>query len=145
MDDPVHFVMPALFDWFCWFDDGLQRTMREAGFPEVSRAQSLVMVNVVRGTNRPNELAKKLRVSRQAVHVTLKQMSEKGIIDLRPDDANSRFRIVQFTELGMAMRKRAAAFLGEATEEIRALLGSERSEVFFESLSFPIDRAGVQR
>ena len=100
-------VMLDLLSGFYWFDEGLQNFMLARGWPEVSRPQSMVMANIIMGNAYPSEIARKLGVSRQAVHVTLKSMIDKDMIALVDDPTNRRVKIVKLTPTGEDMRKDA--------------------------------------
>src|SRR3546814_11181749 len=55
----------ALFQRFCWLDEGLQARLHDRGWPDISRPQSMVMTNIVSGIVRPSDIARNLGVSRQ--------------------------------------------------------------------------------
>src|SRR5690606_40674817 len=42
---------------FYWADEGLQNALKQKGWPSITRAQSLVFVNIGEGVTRPSEIA----------------------------------------------------------------------------------------
>ena len=52
---------------FYWADEGLQNALKKGGWPSITRAQSLVFVNIAEGVTRPSEIAARVGVTRQAI------------------------------------------------------------------------------
>lgn len=103
-DDDIKHLLLSLLQGFYWCDETLQNYLKARGWPSVTRPQSMVMANVVLGVRHPSDIARRLGVSRQAIHVTLNQMIELGILQLVDDPANRRVKVVAPTEKGEAMR-----------------------------------------
>ncbi len=106
----------ALFQRFCWLDEGLQARLHDRGWPDISRPQSMVMTNIVSGIVRPSDIARNLGVSRQAIHSTINQMVKLGMVELAPDPDDRRHMIVSLTETGARMRQDAQADWGDNKE-----------------------------
>lgn len=100
-------ILLNLLSGFYWFDEGLQSYIRACGWPEVTRPQSMVMANVVMGVCRPSDIARRLGISRQAIHSTLKSMIDMGMVELADDPTNLRVKVVVLTPTGEAMRRDA--------------------------------------
>ena len=116
----------ALFQRFCWLDEGLQARLRDRGWPGVSRPQSMVMTNIVSGIVRPSDIARNLGISRQAIHSTINQMVELGVVALQPDPADRRHMIVSLTETGARMRQDAQRAMDALSDQLAERLGHER-------------------
>ena len=124
-----------LFQRFVWLDEGLQTRLHERGWPDVSRAQSMVMINVVTGATRPSDIARRLGVSRQAVHMTIAQMADKGIVTFAADPDDARHKRVALTPFGEQMRADAQAAMAGLTESIAARIGPDRFAALVETLA----------
>jgi DNA-binding MarR family transcriptional regulator len=116
----------ALFQRFCWLDEGLQARLHDHGWPDVNRPQSMVMTNIVSGIVRPSDIARNLGISRQAIHNTINQMVKLGIIKLDVDPQDRRHMIVSLTELGARMRADAQRSMEALTAQIAKALGQDR-------------------
>ncbi|WP_374525219.1 MarR family winged helix-turn-helix transcriptional regulator [Sphingopyxis sp.] len=116
----------ALFQRFCWLDEGLQARLRDRGWPEVSRPQSMVMTNIVSGIVRPSDIARNLGISRQAIHSTINQMVALGVVALEPDPDDRRRMIVSLTEAGARMRQDAQRAMDAMSDQLAERLGHER-------------------
>ena len=88
----------ALFQRFCWLDEGLQARLHDHGWPDVNRPQSMVMTNIVSGIVRPSDIARNLGVSRQAIHIPINQMVKLGLVQLAVDPDNHSHMIVSLTD-----------------------------------------------
>lgn len=101
------YLIVTLLEAFEWYDECLQLSMQNLGWPELSRSESMVMMHVQLNNVRPADIARSLRLTRQAVHHTIGTLVDRGILKLVDDPTDGRVRIVQLTELGQAMRRDA--------------------------------------
>ncbi|SKB26041.1 MarR family winged helix-turn-helix transcriptional regulator [Sphingopyxis flava] len=124
----------ALFQRFCWLDEGLQARLHDHGWPDVSRPQSMVMTNIVSGIVRPSDIARNLGVSRQAIHSTINQMVKLGIVKLEVDPSDRRNMIVALTDLGARMREDAQRSMDALSAQIAARLGQDRFDALLAAL-----------
>lgn len=122
-EDDVRHVLLSLLRGFYWFDEGLQNYLQARGWPVVTRPQSMVMANLVLGVRRPSDIARNMGVSRQAIHATINQMVELGIVELVDDPSNGRVKIIAPTKMGETMRIDAQASMVLMGEELGRRLG----------------------
>lgn len=119
-DEDIRHLLLSLLQGFYWCDESLQNYLRTRGWPSVTRPQSMVMANVALGVRRPSDIARRLGVSRQAIHATIIQMAKLGIVELANDPTNRRVKVVALTAQGEAMRadaQKAMVLMGEALSE----------------------------
>lgn len=124
----------ALFQRFCWLDEGLQARLHDRGWPDVSRPQSMVMTNIVSGIVRPSDIARNLGVSRQAIHSTINQMVKLGIVELAPDPDDRRNMIASLTDTGARMREDAQRAMDALADQLADKLGHDRFDALLETL-----------
>lgn len=116
----------TLLHAFYWVDDGLQAWMREkAGF-SLPRAQSMLMVCIGDGIHRQSDMARQLRVSKQAVQQGVRALVKKGLVQIRDDPDIPRHRLVTFTPEGERMRGLALESLKEIERLLAKRIGRER-------------------
>jgi DNA-binding MarR family transcriptional regulator len=136
-------LLRTLMHAFYWFDDGLQAYMqREAGF-SLPRAQSMIMVCLTEGVSSPMELARRLKVSKQAIRQALRSMIESGVVTVDPDPDNGRQRVVRVTARGRAMRDIAQRGLPLLERELARRIGRERVETLHDVLNADWGSAAV--
>jgi DNA-binding MarR family transcriptional regulator len=123
VDEP-DFLMRLLFDAYYWFDESLQRSMQAQNIPTLSRSQSMVMICLGEGIRRPSTLARKLRVSRQAMQKTLADLEAKGYLRLVPDPEDRRAKYVRLSRTGKQRQSNARDSLRKLEAELRDRVGS---------------------
>lgn len=119
----THFLIVPLLQGFFWFDDGLQAHLRKKGWGHVTRPQSMVMIHIIGGIVRPSDIARNLGISRQAVHATLNQMVEMGMLEMRDDPHDGRTRIAALSRKGAAMQADANAAVEALSAELSRRIG----------------------
>lgn len=120
---------------FYWVDEGLQNTIRAKGWPEISRAQSMIFVNIGEGVTRSSEIANRLGVTRQAVHQTINELVLMGLVELKPDPKDKRAKKVELTEKGLVLAQDALVALDACEKVLAARLGEENVKQMREALS----------
>jgi DNA-binding MarR family transcriptional regulator len=117
------YLIVSLLQGFYWFDTGLQSYLRARGWPTLTHSQSMVMMSITIGLTRPVEIARSLGISRQAVHVTLSQIAELGMIRFASDPSDKRTKIVVLTDIGEPMRRDAQAAVTIMTKRLAERIG----------------------
>lgn len=110
---------------FYWADEGLQNYLQSKGWPEITRAQSLVFVNIGEGITRPSEIAAKVGVTRQAIHQTINELVDAGFVTLEPDPKDRRAKVLSYTELGAKIGLDAVQGLQRVEALLAQRIGSE--------------------
>ncbi|MFK7915997.1 MAG: MarR family winged helix-turn-helix transcriptional regulator [Pseudomonadales bacterium] len=118
-----HGLLRTLVHATYWLDDGLQAYMVQHADIALPRAQSMAMVYLTEGVDRPSDLADKLAVSKQAAQQVLKALQSKGIIEIQPDPENGRQKIVLLTEYGRTLRTVAMQGLFSLEAELNRRIG----------------------
>lgn len=122
----TEFIFVSLLEGFEWFDESLQRSLKALGHPQLSRTESMIMIHVQMDITRPADIARSLRLSRQAVHQTVASLVERGIFELRADSRDRRARTIHLTELGRRMRKDANRIVRDATAQLADRIGQQQ-------------------
>lgn len=125
MESAETFLIVPIWQAFVWIDEGLQNYLKSVGWPDVTRPQSMVMTNVVAGVRRPSDIARNLGVSRQAIHVTIRQMIDLGLLELVDDPDDGRSKLVDIGSTGAEMRENAQAAMRLLTAELRRRIGDK--------------------
>jgi DNA-binding MarR family transcriptional regulator len=129
------FLIVPLLRAFNWLEEGLQTRLREQGWSDVTRPQMMVMIALVMGVKRPSEIARVLGVSRQAVHTTIAGMVEIGLLELTPDPADRRSKLVVAGARGQRFCNEAEA----ASRAMRAELAQRIGETNLKGLREALD------
>lgn len=116
-------LIDLLLRGFRWFEDGLLSRLAEAGWPEITRAHSLVFAHLDLEGTRPSELARRIGISRQAVNQTLGELVELGLVEILPDPASRRSKLVVLTPVGKATVGSAHAVFSELEDALAERIG----------------------
>ena len=117
-----------------WLDDGLQAYMQAHAGLCLPRAQSMAMVYLTEGVDRPSDLAANLSVSKQAAQQVLKELSLKGIIQITPDPDNGRQKRIVLTDYGRNLREIAEQGLEAMERELAERIGADELAALQRSL-----------
>jgi DNA-binding MarR family transcriptional regulator len=124
-----------LLQSFRWFDESLLKTLANRGWPELSHAQSLVFAHLDRGGTRISELARRTGVSRQAMHRTVGDLEELGLLNLATDPTNQSAKLVILTEKGQANVAAALEAFADIEVELAGRIGPSTVQELRSALS----------
>ena len=119
-------LIDLLLRGFRWFEDGLLSRLAEDGWPQITRAHSLVFAHLDLEGTRPSELARRIGISRQAVNQTLIELVELGLVEIVPDPASRRSKLVVLTQLGRTTVGSAQAMFRELEDSLAQQIGRAR-------------------
>ena len=92
------YVMSGLLEGWDWFDNSLQNILRANGYPALNKSQSMMVLYISAGVHRPIEIARKMRLSRQAIRHIANQLIALGLLRSVEDREDKRSRRLQFTD-----------------------------------------------
>lgn len=128
---------------FRWFDESLVNALRAAGWPEITRAHSLVFANLEAGGSRTAQIARRAGVTRQAVHQIVHELVQFGLVELVEDPSSRAAKLVVPTARGRdSIRVALAAFddlEAELSGRIGALPVAELRRVLEQDWGPPVD------
>jgi DNA-binding MarR family transcriptional regulator len=133
--DATNYLIVPLLQGFEWFDEGLQLSLRENGWPQLTRPESMVMMHVQMDIVRPADIARSLRLTRQAVHFTIRSLVDRGIFEMADDPVDGRIKIVKLTAMGEAMRRDARSIVDALTEVLIERIGARRIKALRDAFS----------
>ncbi|MCS5710949.1 MarR family transcriptional regulator [Candidatus Berkiella aquae] len=103
----------------------LQEKRNLTPYQELTDAQSRILATLRGESLTISEIARRLNVSRQAVHKLISQLIDKGLLALEAIPDNSRDKQVVFTPEGEALKKAAFKALQELEQEVEEALGAK--------------------
>ena len=112
---------------FYWIDESFQRNLQEQGGPRVTHAQSMVIMTIGEGIQRPSQIAERLGVTRQAVHQCLQELIRINLVELVVDPNDRRAKIARLSAQGEPVRKMASRIFAELERELATRM--DRKEV----------------
>ena len=108
-----------------WFEDQIVEAADRYGYGFVTPAMNRLFAHMPRQPVSISALARRLAVSRQAVHQTVAEACRRGILELVTHESDARVRKVRFTRKGRAMKHSAALAVREIEADLERRLGAE--------------------
>lgn len=129
------FPITCVLEGFDWFHDGLQSSLSELGWPAFTRPEMLVMMHVHSGAIRPADIARRLRLTRQAVHSTITGLVDRGIFALAPDPEDGRIKIITLTWTGHAIQNDSQRILEQLVQTLSDRIGAQNIDAMRQAFS----------
>lgn len=108
-----------------WFEERVFRHARENGYGFVTPAMVRVFAHMSRRPTSIPELARRLSISRQAVHVTISEAVRHGVVEFEECAFDKRLRLVRFSDAGLRMLDAAATTITDAEKELESRIGKK--------------------
>jgi len=117
--------------------DELIAYMTERGYPDARAGHAVVAIAIDRrGGTRLTELARRARISKQAMMLLVDDMESRGYVRRVPDPADARAKVVRLTSRGRTYVAEARKSLQAVEGRARRDLGARRYEQLRDSLDW---------
>lgn len=126
MQDAAPVLHQLLLNRSQWMNTRLVERAARNGYGEVTDAMARMFAHLAKG--RPlglSELARRLAVSRQAVHQLANEAAALGLVEFVPSESDGRVKLLRFTQKGWAMSDSAVRELQTIEAELAAQIGTE--------------------
>lgn len=111
-----------------WMEAQLYAGAEAEGYGYVTPAMSRMFGLMGKEPVSLSELARRLVVSRQAVHQMANEAMRHGLVELTDSPSNKRVRLVRFTPKGEAMFAKGTRTLEQIERELSERIGAEDME-----------------
>jgi DNA-binding MarR family transcriptional regulator len=122
-DSPSRSLRQLLLQRSDWFEDRVLKAAPRFGYRFVTPAMHRLFAHMPSKPVSISELARRLAVSRQAVHQTVAAACRRGIVELIEDPSDARARKVRFTAKGMKMVRSASQVVRSIETDLAGRLG----------------------
>ena len=95
----------------------------------------MVILHVLMGSRRPADIARSLRLSRQAVHSTIGSLVASGFFALEPDIEDGRIKAVVLTDKGKAMKRDADQIVERLVAVLEKQIGRRQMRALREAFA----------
>lgn len=129
------FVMAGLLEGWDWFDNALQATLKAGGLGTYNKSQSMMIMYVSSGVRRPVEIARKMRLSRQAIGHIAGQLLELNVLEAKPDPEDGRSVVLGFAPKARKLQQTAAQIIGRLEDRLAQRIGARRMAALIEILN----------
>lgn len=120
------YLLTGLLEAWMWFDDALQRSLN-ASF---TSSQSILFLRVGEGVTRQSEIARRMRLSKQAVRNIASDLIDMGYLTLIDDPTDGRSKMLVFTPKGVRLAKRAQQVIFDLEDLLSTRLNADELGAF---------------
>lgn len=109
-----------------WFAREIMSGVKRSEYAYITPAQSRLLAHMGGKPTSLSELARRLAISRQAVHKTAGELVRRGILEIRDDPERRNAKHVVYTERGRQVNRAGAQIIERLEERIASRIGAER-------------------
>ena len=117
-------IMAHLTQALDWFDNSLQNVVASSGYDPLHRTQSMIMMHIALGIDRPADIAREMGLTRQNVHHMAKGLIDAGIIVSAPDPDDPRRSLYRLSDESSELRNLAISTMAELEAVLEQRIGS---------------------
>ena len=132
--NPDEHLLDLLLRRFSWMEAGLTRRLNDAGWGDLSRPQIMLFAYLHGSGSSTSDVARSLRVSRQAVHQMVKELERKDLLRQVPDPARGNAKLIVKTQKGFELNDIAREFLRDLDQMLTQRIGTDRVNTLREIL-----------
>ncbi len=122
-----------------WFAREIMKGVKRSDYAFISPAQSRLLAHMGGKPMSMSELARRLAISRQAVHKTVTELSRRGILDVRDDPERGNSKLVVYTDKGRQLNRAGAQIIERLEERVARRIGDDGLATIKRLLSQPWD------
>jgi DNA-binding MarR family transcriptional regulator len=120
-----------------WFAEEIMKGIRGSDFAYITPAQSRLLAHMAGKPCSMAELARRLGVSRQAVHKTVIELVRREILALHDDPQRGNSKLVVYTEHGKQINRAGAHIIEKIEQRLSRQLGPQALDQLKQLLSEP--------
>ena len=111
-----------------WFAGEIMKAVKRGEHASITPAQSRLLAHMAGKPASMAELARRLAISRQAVHKTVGELVRQGILAVQDDPSRRNAKRVVYTDKGRQVNRAGARIIEQIEERIAARIGRDRLE-----------------
>lgn len=123
-----------------WFAREIMKGVKRSEHAYITPAQSRLLAHMGGKPMNMAELARRLAISRQAVHKTVSELARRGILEVIDDPQRGNSKLVHYTDKGRLLNRAGAQIIQRIESDIAQQLGEARLRDLKQLLAEPWDR-----
>lgn len=110
---------------FRWFEEGLAGDPDTAHLPRLSGTQFMTLASLDDGGTSIAELARRVGVTRQAMHQQVGEMEKAALVELVDSSTDRRVKLVKLSLLGRTLDRKAAQAIDALERDLAMRIGKD--------------------
>jgi DNA-binding MarR family transcriptional regulator len=123
------------------FRNRMYNVVREAGYVDLQPTHLLLFRYPTIIGARPTDLADQVGITKQAMNDLLRQLEDRGYIELRPDPTDKRAKRITLTKRGVALADLTRDAAQQVADEWSQAVGQKRFAAFRQTLADLVERS----
>lgn len=107
-----------------WFDRGIMNAVRSGPNAYLTPGQARLLARMGGKPTSMAELARRLAISRQAVHKSVSELARRGILEVREDPERGNSKLVVYTDKGRQVNRSGAQIIDRLEQRIAQRIGA---------------------
>lgn len=120
-----------------WMEQRLYENADSNGYGDVTPAMSRLFAHLAGKPIGLSELARRLAVTRQAVHKLATDAAQMGYVEFVNSDVDARVKLLRFTQKGWNMAESAECELHAIESDLAHVIGVEKLNLLKDILALP--------
>jgi DNA-binding MarR family transcriptional regulator len=120
-------------------DDRLSQLRKNTPYEKVRPSDVRVFVRALRKSQTISEIAREMRVTRQAAQSSVQRLMKLQLLELQSIPDNKRDKLVKVTPRGMLASKTAGQQISQIETEFAGFIGQDKVEEFRKHLQMMLD------
>jgi DNA-binding MarR family transcriptional regulator len=126
---PDKYLIDLLLRRFGYLETALMDKLQEEGEFELTRQQVMFFSYLSESCSRASDLAREMKISRQAVHQMVVELENRGFIERERDPVRGNAKIIVKTKKGKALNKAARDQLEKTERMICERIGKQNMNI----------------
>lgn len=119
------YLRQLLSQKYDWIENRLHQMAQETGYGHLTPALTRLFGHIRKKPISISDLARRMMISRQAVHKLLIEAQDMGYVELLDDENDKRIKLVKFTAKGLEMSQTCINDLTQIEDSLIQTLGEE--------------------
>lgn len=101
-----------------WLSAEIFKGAKAAGYDSLTQAEARLLAHMAGKPMSMSDLARRLSISRQAVHKTVAELERRGVLKVQDDPARGNSKLVIYTTKGKELNATGAHIIGQIEQRI---------------------------
>jgi DNA-binding MarR family transcriptional regulator len=107
-----------------WFAEEVMKGVQNTEYAFITPAQSRLLAHMGGKPMTMAELARRLAISRQAVHKTVNELARRGLLEVKDDPLRRHGKLVLYTETGRQLNRTGAQLIDTIEHRVSRKIGA---------------------
>ena len=122
-----------------WFSSEIFKGAKAAGYSSLTQSEARLLAHMAGKPMSMSELARRLSISRQAVHKTVAELERRDVLEVKNDPQRGNSKLVIYTAIGIELNSAGVKIIGQIEARIAQRVGAKDLEALKRILALDWD------